>query len=321
MASKQLPYAVDKSSKVYDEYKFSLPELYREVAKEELRENDVEREKALTEMRHWIAENPYIFKCRTDAKFLLRFLRYHQFSVPMACEALERYLTVRQLYPNWFKNLDCTDPTMKQILDYEPFTYLGQDGSGHSVFLIRYGRFNGDKHSPLQDARYMAMVLETVLEWEEFQIGGCQVLIDYRDSTVSNFEKWSLSELKIIMDIYSRSYPLRYGEIHAAKLPKFALPVIETLLSFANPKLREKIRCYSSIEELEKHFEDSWKPTSYGGTVDFDEQSREFRRRIESQRQVVLGLDDMEIDVEHYASLWDSEEAVTGAMLEQLNIK
>ncbi|XP_052897802.1 alpha-tocopherol transfer protein-like [Anopheles moucheti] len=321
MASKQLLYAVDKSSKVYDEYKFTLPELYREVAKEELREDDAVRETSLSEMRHWIAENPYILKCRTDAKFLLRFLRYRQFSVPMACEALERYLTVRQLYPSWFKNLDCTDPTMQQILDYEPFTYLGQDGSGRSVFLIRFGRFNGDKHSPLQDARYMAMILETVLEWEEFQIGGCQVIIDYRDSTISNFEKWSLSELKIIMDIYSRSYPLRYGEIHAAKLPKFALPVIETLLSFANPKLREKIRCYSSISELEKYFEDSWKPTTYGGTVDFDKLSREFRRRIEDQRQVILGLDDMEIDVEHYASLWDSEEAVTGAMLEQLNIK
>uniref|UniRef100_A0A182WAP0 CRAL-TRIO domain-containing protein n=1 Tax=Anopheles minimus TaxID=112268 RepID=A0A182WAP0_9DIPT len=321
MASKQLPYAVEKSPKVYDEYKFTLSELYREVAKEELREDDAVRDKALSEMRDWIAENPYIFKCRTDAKFLLRFLRYRQFSVPMACEALERYLTIRELYPSWFKKLDCTDPTMKEILDYEPFTYLGQDGLGRAVFLIRYGQFNGEKHSALQEARYMALVLETVLEWEEFQIGGCQVIVDYRDATANNFEKWSLSELKIIMDVYSRSYPLRYGEIHAAKLPKFAVPVIETILSFANPKLREKIRCYSSIPELEKHFEDSWKPTTYGGTVDFGKLNSEFRKRIEDQRQVVLGLDDMEIDVEHYTSLWDSdqgmlaEQALTGAML------
>uniref|UniRef100_A0A182M8J5 CRAL-TRIO domain-containing protein n=1 Tax=Anopheles culicifacies TaxID=139723 RepID=A0A182M8J5_9DIPT len=178
----------------------------------------------------------------------------------------------------------------------------------------------------MQDARYMAMVLETVLEWEEFQIGGCQVIVDYRDTTVNNFEKWSLSELKIIMDVYSRSYPIRYGEIHTAKLPKFAVPVIETFLSFANPKLREKIKCYSSISELEKHFEDSCKPTTYGGTIDFDELSRKFRKRIEDQRQVILELDDMEIDVEHYATLWDSEqvlteEAVAGTMLAQLNIK
>uniref|UniRef100_A0A182S8W1 CRAL-TRIO domain-containing protein n=1 Tax=Anopheles maculatus TaxID=74869 RepID=A0A182S8W1_9DIPT len=352
MASNQLTYPVDKCPKVYDEYKLTLPELYREIAKEELREDDTIRESALAEMRQWIAENPYIFKCRTDAKFLLRFLRFRQFSVPMACEALERYLTVRQLYPSWFKNLDCTESVMKEILDNEPFTYLGQDGAGRAVFLARYGRFNGDKHSPVQDARsvmkeildnepftylgqdgagravflarygrfngdkhspvqdarVMALVLETVLEWEQFQIGGCQVFVDYRDSTLSSFEKWSLSELKIIMDVYSRSYPVRYGEIHAAKLPKFAVPVVESLLSFTNSKLREKIRCYSSITELEKLMEPSYKPTAYGGTVDFDELNREFRKRIEDQRQIVLGLDGMEIDVEHYASLWDAEE-------------
>ncbi|XP_050075110.1 retinaldehyde-binding protein 1-like [Anopheles maculipalpis] len=331
MTSQQLPYPVDKRPSVYDEYKFTLPDLYREVAKEALGEDEVVREKALAEMRHWIAENPYIFKCRTDAKFLLRFLRFRQFSVPLACEALERYLTVRELYPSWFKNLDCTESGIKDILKNDPFTYLGQDGAGRAVILIRFGRFHGDKQCTIHEARVMAIVLETVLEWEEFQIGGCQVFIDYRDSTVSNFEKWSLSELKIIMDVYSRSYPVRYGEIHAAELPKFAVPVIESLLSFTNPKLHEKIRCHSSIDEFEKLMELSYKPKTYGGTVDLDELNREFRKRIEDQRQIVLGLDGMEIDVEHYAALWDKEDDtaeedsvdvnVTGAMLEQLNIK
>uniref|UniRef100_A0A182PXA7 CRAL/TRIO N-terminal domain-containing protein n=1 Tax=Anopheles epiroticus TaxID=199890 RepID=A0A182PXA7_9DIPT len=143
MESHQLPYQVDKCTKSYDEYKFTLPALYREVAKEELREDDAVREKALAEMRHWIAENPYIFKCRTDANspfrwrvkrplpdlyrkiakeelreddeireqsltqmrewiakhpyirkcrtdssFLLRFLRFRKYSVPMVCETL-----------------------------------------------------------------------------------------------------------------------------------------------------------------------------------------------------------------------------------------
>uniref|UniRef100_A0A182PUU6 CRAL-TRIO domain-containing protein n=1 Tax=Anopheles epiroticus TaxID=199890 RepID=A0A182PUU6_9DIPT len=308
MESHQLPYQVDKCPKSYEEYKFTLPALYREVAKEELREDDVVREKALTKMRHWIAENPYIFKCRTDAKFLLRFLRFRQFSVPMACEALERYLTVRELYPGWFKKLDCTDPIMQEILDYEPFTYIGQDSAGRAAFVIRFGRFNNEKHTAAQDARYMALILETVLEWEEFQIGGCQVFIDYRDCSIGNFEKWSTSELKIMMDVYSRSYPLRYGEIHGAKLPKQAVPVLETFLSFANPKLREKINCYPTIAELEKRIDPGCKPIAYGGTVDFDELNRAFRKRIEEQREIVLGLDGMEIDVDHYASVWDSEE-------------
>ncbi|XP_050072770.1 retinaldehyde-binding protein 1-like [Anopheles maculipalpis] len=318
-------YSVDKCPKVYEEYKFTLPDLYRELAKEELREDEVVREKALAEMRHWIAENPYIFKCRTDAKFLLRFLRFRQFSVPLACEALERYLTVRELYPSWFKNLDCSEPVMKEIFHNGPFILLGWDTAGRMVGFSRFARFDGQSHSPYQDGRFMALVMETMLESEEFQIGGCHVLIDFLDSTVRNFEKWSTTDLKIMMEAYSHSYPVRYGDIHAAALPKFAAPVIDTFLSFANPKMREKINCYSSTEEIEKYFETPLKPALYGGTVDLEEANRDLWKRFEEQREVVLGLDRMEIDLDYYASRWNFEgntpdEIAAGAMFNRLNM-
>uniref|UniRef100_A0A182ISP0 CRAL-TRIO domain-containing protein n=1 Tax=Anopheles atroparvus TaxID=41427 RepID=A0A182ISP0_ANOAO len=319
------PYSVTKSPSAYEAYKFELPELYREIAKEELREDDSVREQSLAEMRQWIANNPHIRKCRTDAKFLLRFLRFQKFSVPMACEALERYLSVRELYPSWFKHLDCNDAAMKEICENAPFTYLGQDSAGRMVMFVRFGCFNGKKHTALQDGRYMALMMETVLEWEEMQIGGCHVLVVYDGCTLDNFEKWSTSELKIIMDAYSRSYPLRYTEIHAAGLQKFGVPIVETFLSFANAKLREKISCYSSFAELDKHIESTMKPKEYGGSVELDALNRAFRKRVEEQREITLGLDQMEIDVQHYASVWDAEEpmpadAAAGAVFKQLNM-
>ncbi|KFB48734.1 AGAP005385-PA-like protein [Anopheles sinensis] len=325
MSAKNLPYSVAKSPSVYDEYKFELPELYRQIAKDELGEDDSVREHALAEMRQWIADNPHIRKCRTDGKFLLRFLRFQKFSVPMACKALERYLSVRELYPSWFKQLDSNDSSMKEICEYAPFTYLGQDSAGRMVMLVRFGRFHTEKHTALQDGRYMALMMETVLEWEETQIGGCQVLVVYDGCMVSNFEKWSTSELKIIMDAYSRSFPFRYHEIHAAGLQKFGRPVVETFVSFAHSKLREKINCYSSIAELEKYIEPTMKPKEYGGAVDLDQLSHAFRKRIEQQREITLGLDRMEIDVDHYASIWNSEEPLpaetgTGAVFKQLNM-
>uniref|UniRef100_A0A1I8JUC0 CRAL-TRIO domain-containing protein n=1 Tax=Anopheles funestus TaxID=62324 RepID=A0A1I8JUC0_ANOFN len=325
MAPLLTSYSVDKSPKVYDEYKFTLPELYREMAKEELREDDAVREKALSEMRHWIAENPYIFKCRTDAKFLLRFLRYRQFSVPMACEALERYLTVRELYPSWFKNLDYTDDVMKQIFHNGPFTLLGWDTTGRMVGLSRFSRFDGDNHSPSQDARFMALVMETMLESEEFQIGGCNILLDFQDSTVNNFEKWSTSDLKIMMEAYSHAYPLRYGDIHSAALPKYGVPVIDTFLSFANPKMREKISCYSTVDEMEKYFESPLKPAMYGGTLNLEEANRSLWKRFEEYHNVVVGLDRMEIDMDYYSSRWNFEgatpdEIAAGAMFKRLRM-
>uniref|UniRef100_A0A182MHU0 CRAL-TRIO domain-containing protein n=1 Tax=Anopheles culicifacies TaxID=139723 RepID=A0A182MHU0_9DIPT len=306
MAPLLTSYSVDKCPKVYDEYKFTLSELYREMAKQELREDDAVREKALSEMRDWIAENPYIFKCRTDAKFLLRFLRYRQFSVPMACEALERYLTLRELYPSWFKNLDYTDPIMKDIFHNGPFIFLGWDSTGRLVGLSRFGRFDG-RNSPSQDARFMAMLMETLLEVEEFQIGGCHILIDFQDSTANIFEKWSISDLKIMMEAYSHAYPLRYSDIHSAALPKCGTSIVDTFLSFANPKMREKISCFSTVGELEKYFEPSLKPALYGGSLDLDNANRSLWKLFEEYHEVVLGLDRMEIDLDYYSSRWNFE--------------
>uniref|UniRef100_A0A182N7T0 CRAL-TRIO domain-containing protein n=1 Tax=Anopheles dirus TaxID=7168 RepID=A0A182N7T0_9DIPT len=300
MAPSLAPYPVEKCPKTYDEYKFTLPELYRDVAKEELREDDEVREKALAEMRQWIVDNPHIRKCRMDAKFLLRFLRFRQFSVPMACEALERYLTVREMHPNWFKNLDCNEPTMKEIFQNGPFIPLGRDESGRMVGYCDFARFDDEKHEPVHDGRYMALLMETMLESEEFQIGGCQVLIDFQGSTANNFEKWSTTDMMIMMDAYSHSYPMRYGEIHTAALPKAGIPVIKTFLSFASPKLREKINCYSTSAELEKHFEGQLKPIQYGGTLDLEEPRRALWKLLEEYREVVLGLDRIEIDVVIY---------------------
>lgn len=52
-----------------------------------------------------------------DAPFLLRFLRTKKYSVPMAQDMLERYLVIRQLYPQWFSKLDVDDPVISDILD------------------------------------------------------------------------------------------------------------------------------------------------------------------------------------------------------------
>ncbi|XP_053664627.1 alpha-tocopherol transfer protein-like [Anopheles marshallii] len=312
--SKFAAYPVDKNVKQYDEYKFTLSELYREVAKEELREDDAVREKALTEMRHWIVNNSHIRKCRMDSIFLLRFLRFRQFSVPMACEALERYLTMREMYPTWFKNLDAGAENMKELFMGGATSIIGQDSNGRTVVFFRIGRFVPEMFEPPTGGTFIALMIEAMLEWEEVQIGGLQVMVDYSDMDLKLFEKWGSSELKLIMEAYTRWYPMRYHDTHAAKLPKKALPFIEKILSFTNPKIRERINCYANVSEMEKHFDHTIAPKGYGGSLDLDgDVNPALWKRIEQQRDVILGLDRMEIDYDYYAPIWDEQNAALAA--------
>uniref|UniRef100_A0A182QRU9 CRAL-TRIO domain-containing protein n=1 Tax=Anopheles farauti TaxID=69004 RepID=A0A182QRU9_9DIPT len=297
-------YSIEKRPASYEPYEFTLPELYRKLAKEELREDDEIREQSLTQMREFIAKHPYIRKCRTDASFLLRFLRFRKYSVPMACEALERYLAMRETFPTWFKNLDCNEPVMRELLEDGMFTQLGNDADGRMVILFRVRLLNVDKFGPLVQGRLMALLIESLLEWEELQIAGFRVMLDFTDTVMKHYGLWGVSDMKIFMDAINRSYPIRFREIHGAKFPKFAVSILNLLLTFASPKLKERIICHNTVLEMKGKFDTSLLPKPYGGDLDPDELGRKFRKHLEDRRSAILALDEMDIDVAHYSSLW-----------------
>jgi len=60
----------------------------------------------------------YIFSALIDDNFLLRFLRAKKFSLPLAQEALERYLLLRQTFGRQlFNELDITCPRLEKLLE------------------------------------------------------------------------------------------------------------------------------------------------------------------------------------------------------------
>ena len=123
------------------DYKCGLSLDLQVVARAELREDVNTREQTLEKLREWIAKHPTIKNCRTDAVFLLRFLRTKKFSLPLAEEMLERYLTMRQLYPDWFQNLDINDPDLEAIIDSGYLVpLLERDEHGRQVILSCAGK-------------------------------------------------------------------------------------------------------------------------------------------------------------------------------------
>lgn len=181
----------------FDPYVCSLNSKFKKMAQEELREDDNIRGQALAQFREWIAKHPHIKKCRTDAVFLLRFLRTKKFSVPAACEMLQRYLTIRQLYPQWFQKLDIEDKALEEIIDMGYLVPLPmRDENGRQLILSCGGKFDTHRFTSAQMARVHSLVCESLLDDEESQVAGYSHVNDESGMSMSLISLWTLSDIK-----------------------------------------------------------------------------------------------------------------------------
>lgn len=181
----------------YDPYVCNLAPKYKIIAQEELHEDDNIRAQALSQFREWIAKHPHIKKCRTDAVFLLRFLRTKKFNIQSACDMLEKYLTIRQMYPEWFKKLDCEDPELALILESGYLVpLLERDELGRQVILSCAGKFDAFKFTAAQMARTHSLVVESMFDDEESQIAGYTFINDEGGLTMSHISMWTLLDIR-----------------------------------------------------------------------------------------------------------------------------
>lgn len=100
-------------------YKFTLSKELEDQAKDELRETEEVRQHAIKALRDWVMKNPRIELARLDAKYLLRFLRFRKFSIPMAMEALERLMVIKNgtYGRRWFDYLDVDKASILKLID------------------------------------------------------------------------------------------------------------------------------------------------------------------------------------------------------------
>lgn len=185
---------------VYDPYVCTLDAHFKEIAKDELREDDNIRTQALSQFREWIAKHPHIRRCRTDAVFLLRFLRVKKFSLQPACEMLEKYLTIRQLYPQWFRNLDIEDKALEEIIDMGYVVPMPErDEHGRQLILTCAGKFDPYRFTSAQMARAHSLVTEALLDDEESQVAGYSHINDEEGLSMGLLSLWSLTDIRAML--------------------------------------------------------------------------------------------------------------------------
>lgn len=290
---------------------FSFPNLterLKRVAAKELKENEFVRKQSLDQMREWISKNRRIKNCRTDDRFLLRFLRIKKFSVLKACEMLEKYLTMRQSYPKWCKNLDPLDEDLKQVLDYCAMVPVGRDSEGRIVIMGIVRNFDAQKFNSDQMIRLNMIVTESLFDDEANQIAGFTHVFDNTDMTLAHVTCWSLENMTGYLRSVVNAVPIRLKQNHFVNVPGFAAQLSKYCLSFASDKLKSRIYCHRNVEDLKRNIDEKLLPREYGGEVPLSELNERFKRYLLTKREMLLALDEMEIQ------LTDQVETVHGSV-------
>lgn len=289
---------VDKAPEKYDTYEFKLSNVYLEIAAKALHENETIRTQSLIQMREWIAKDPYIKKCRTDASFLIRFLRVKKYNVPAACAFLTKYLINRQLYPHWFKKLDVEDPLIVNLLLDGFFVPLPEkDSRGRQVIIYCFENLDPTKYTSTEVFRLQEMCYQTLFDDEESQIAGYVCIFDYSGITMQHVAMFSLLDFKNWCSLVRKSVPIRITSVLVLNMPGFLQAFYEVTMTVMQQKLRERFRLFKNLEDFQKEVDINIFPVEYGGKLKIKSIVSDFHKVIQTKREKILALDEMYIEV------------------------
>lgn len=188
--------------------------MFNQIASKVLHESDKVRQQSIDQMREWIKKDHHIIRCRTDANFLLRFLRTSKFNVPNACQRLQRYLASRQIYSQWHQNLDIDDSVLaKCVLSGTLIPLPDRTSDGRKVIIHRCSSFDINSYVNTDGFRLMEICYEALLEEEETQVAGVVIVADLGGLSFKHLTWFGLLDFKNFLTSTIMGIPARVSQV------------------------------------------------------------------------------------------------------------
>ncbi|XP_034232407.1 clavesin-1 isoform X2 [Thrips palmi] len=266
------------------------------VAKAELREDRSTREQALQQFRDWIAKNQDLQNCRTDASFLLRFLRVKKFSLPMAQQTLLKYLNMRQTFEHLIFDLDPSIPSVDALITSGYlFASPIRDAKGRRVIIALGGKMDPSRFTNVDMAKVHCITYETLMDDEENQVMGFTHFADLEGLSPSCVTMWSPTEFAHCLRWGEQSLPMRHKEVHFLNLPTPLKYVYDFARNRFSQKIRSRFLIHSTRDALHKHLDKKCLPREYGGDMPMAQMIDLWKEEIASKQKRIMSLDDMKL--------------------------
>ncbi|CAB3225893.1 unnamed protein product [Arctia plantaginis] len=262
----------------------------------EVRESATAKEQASAIMREWIQQNADISNVRQDDSFILRFLRHKKYSIPMAQQTLLKFLSLRRYYPEIFKNLDCDDQKLKDILNNGYIVVSPvRDSKGRRVIVYNMSKFNPHKYNCWDMTRAHILVYDSLLESDLDQMCGYVHVGDGSGVTGAHITTWNPTDFARLIKWGEQSMPMRHKEFHCVKVPSALKYIVDFAVTKVTPKMAKRVNIHTNLKTLHKHVSTECLPTTYGGVLNLEDMIKYTAELLRDQKKKVLALDDMEI--------------------------
>jgi len=234
------------------DYKCNLSYELKLLASRELGEDDRQRQQSLQQFKQWIEKTAYIQNCRTDANFLLRFLRVKKFNMLLAQETLEKYIEMRQENSSWFLNTSLQDPLVNDLINKGvAFALPQRDNEGRRVMITIGGNIDPSYHTAESIVKAIMLTYETMLEDESTQINGFTHIFDESGIKLKHLTIFDPRHLAKLFTICEKAMPMRHKRIHLISLPTRLDYIYDFATKyFISSKVRDRIQLYKNCNEL-----------------------------------------------------------------------
>ncbi|XP_043265212.1 alpha-tocopherol transfer protein-like [Colletes gigas] len=231
----------------------------------ELNENVATRDSDLEIIKEWLAKQPHLPNTYDDGR-LMTFLRGCKFSLEKCKKKLDMYFTMRAAVPEFFTNRDVTSPEMREITKLIQIPPLpGLTKNGRRVIVMR----GVDKDVPTPNVtetlKLVMMIGDIRLKEELVGVAGDVYVLDASVATPAHFAKFTHGIVKKFLVCVQEAYPVKLKEVHVVNVS----PLVDTIVKFVKPFLKEKIRnrifMHSDVKTLYDYVPKEILPTEYGG--------------------------------------------------------
>jgi hypothetical protein len=111
------------------------------------------------------------------------------------------------------------------------------------------------------------MIGDVRLKEEEVGVAGDVYIMDANIATPAHFAKFTPALVKKFLICVQEAYPVKLKEVHVVNVS----PIVDTIVNFVKPFLKEKIRerifIHSSMDDLYKYVPKDMLPAEYGGNA------------------------------------------------------